>query len=280
MMGQDLVRPDPDRHGALRMTDAARPILRGEEAVHLREDVKEATERSRSKRHQPALPEEDRPLWEALRTLRKALADPAHDRHRLRLLIKRARYGDEAYPQLDHAGKKLQRLLKKAQSDLGDWHDRLQWLLQDAQARLAARRADRLASLQAELGGKGVKATAVDLDVQSGASITSVPTGTGWSCTPSGGYPLSSGNVTCTRTGTLASGASASVLTVPAVSNVNGTVTAAFAIDGIKPDNSAMPDGNTSNNTTSADVTSTSGADVSITKTAASSNVAQGANVV
>ena len=37
---------------------------------------------------------------------------------------------------------------------------------------LAARRADRLASLQAELGGKGVKATAVDLDVQSGASIT------------------------------------------------------------------------------------------------------------
>jgi NAD(P)-dependent dehydrogenase (short-subunit alcohol dehydrogenase family) len=36
---------------------------------------------------------------------------------------------------------------------------------------LAARRADRLASLQAELGGKGVKATAVDLDVQSGASI-------------------------------------------------------------------------------------------------------------
>lgn len=37
---------------------------------------------------------------------------------------------------------------------------------------LAARRADRLASLQAELGGKGVKATAVDLDVQSGASIS------------------------------------------------------------------------------------------------------------
>jgi ATP-dependent DNA helicase RecQ len=30
MMGRDLVRPDPDRHGALRMTDAARPILRGE----------------------------------------------------------------------------------------------------------------------------------------------------------------------------------------------------------------------------------------------------------
>ena len=36
---------------------------------------------------------------------------------------------------------------------------------------LAARRADRLASLQAELEKKGVKATAVDLDVQSGKSI-------------------------------------------------------------------------------------------------------------
>jgi CHAD domain-containing protein len=72
----------------------------------------------------------DKRLDKQWRKLRKALADPAHDRHRLRLLIKRARYGDEAYPQLEHAGKKLQRLLKKAQSDLGDWHDRLQWLLQ------------------------------------------------------------------------------------------------------------------------------------------------------
>ena len=116
--------------------------------------------------------------------------------------------------------------------------------------------------------------------VPAGASITSVPTGTGWSCTPSGGYPLSSGNVTCTRTGTLASGASASVLTVPAVSNVNGTVTAAFAIDGIKPDTSAMPDGNTANNTATVDVSSTAGADVSITKTRNIANVAVGSNVV
>lgn len=65
--------------------------------------------------------------------LQKALEDPAHDRHRLRLLIKRVRYGDEAYPQLNHAGKSLNRLLKRAQDDLGDWHDRLQWLLQAEQ---------------------------------------------------------------------------------------------------------------------------------------------------
>ncbi|HGM5581270.1 TPA: CHAD domain-containing protein [Pseudomonas putida] len=80
----------------------------------------------------------DKRLHKQWRKLEAAIDDPAHDRHRLRLLIKRVRYGDEAYPQLGHAGKKLQRLLKKAQGDLGDWHDRLQWLLQvPSQADLA-----------------------------------------------------------------------------------------------------------------------------------------------
>ncbi|MBH3459132.1 MULTISPECIES: CHAD domain-containing protein [Pseudomonas] len=72
----------------------------------------------------------DKRLRKQWRKLEAAIDDPAHDRHRLRLLIKRVRYGDEAYPQLRHAGKKLQRLLKQAQGDLGDWHDRVQWLLQ------------------------------------------------------------------------------------------------------------------------------------------------------
>jgi ATP-dependent DNA helicase RecQ len=39
MMGRDLLRPDPERHGALRMTDAARPILRGEARITLRRDT-------------------------------------------------------------------------------------------------------------------------------------------------------------------------------------------------------------------------------------------------
>lgn len=72
----------------------------------------------------------DKRLEKQWNKLAEALQDPAHDRHRLRLLIKRVRYGDQSYPQLEHAGKKLQRLLKKAQGDLGDWHDHLQWLLQ------------------------------------------------------------------------------------------------------------------------------------------------------
>ena len=120
----------------------------------------------------------------------------------------------------------------------------------------------------------------ISFTVPAGALITAAPSGSGWSCTPSSGYPLSSGNVSCTRSGTLANGATTSVLTVPAVSNVNGTVTAAFAVAGRKPDSATMPDGDLTNNTVTVDVASNAGADVSVTKTAASSNVAQGANVV
>jgi len=39
MMGHDLIRPDPVRHGALRMTDAALPILRDEAKITLRRDT-------------------------------------------------------------------------------------------------------------------------------------------------------------------------------------------------------------------------------------------------
>lgn len=65
--------------------------------------------------------------------LRKAIADPAHDRHRLRLLIKRVRYAAEAYPALSHQPKKMQSRLKAAQGELGNWHDHLQWLAQAGQ---------------------------------------------------------------------------------------------------------------------------------------------------
>ncbi|CAN7249844.1 IPTL-CTERM sorting domain-containing protein [Acidovorax sp. LjRoot117] len=121
----------------------------------------------------------------------------------------------------------------------------------------------------------------ISFTVPAGASVTAAPSGGGWTCTPSAGYPLASGaSVACTRAATLANGATSSVLTVPAVSNVNGTVTAAFAVAGIKPDNSAMPDGDASNNTVSADVTSASGADVQISKSApGGTNVALGSDV-
>lgn len=61
--------------------------------------------------------------------LAKALLDPAHDRHRLRLLVKRLRYAAEAYPPLAGFSGRARMRLKHAQSALGDWHDHWQWLL-------------------------------------------------------------------------------------------------------------------------------------------------------
>jgi len=73
----------------------------------------------------------------------EAVHDPAHDRHRLRLLIKRARYGAEAYPQLSRIRASMRDELKRAQDDLGHWHDLLQWLAQaEKQADLAPLVAD------------------------------------------------------------------------------------------------------------------------------------------
>ena len=74
MMGRDLVRPDPDRHGALRMTDAARPVMRGEASVTLRRDtVVAAGEREPVVRAQVA--EEDAGLLALLKAKRRALAE-------------------------------------------------------------------------------------------------------------------------------------------------------------------------------------------------------------
>ncbi len=74
MTGHDLIRPDPERHGAFRMTEAARPILRGEAAITLRRD----TIRTAAKPVVKALvSDEDAPLLSALKAKRRALAEAA-----------------------------------------------------------------------------------------------------------------------------------------------------------------------------------------------------------
>ncbi|MGD9862103.1 MAG: DNA helicase RecQ [Pseudodonghicola sp.] len=76
MMGRDLVRPDPERHGALKMTDAALPILRGEAAITLRKDaLRRAAERRPAVR--ALVSDEDAPLLSALKAKRRALAEAA-----------------------------------------------------------------------------------------------------------------------------------------------------------------------------------------------------------
>ncbi|WP_170364069.1 DNA helicase RecQ [Ruegeria arenilitoris] len=75
MMGHDLVRPDPERHGALRMTEASKPILKGEAQITLRKDtLRKATRRPAVKM---MVSEEDAPLLSALKAKRRALAEAA-----------------------------------------------------------------------------------------------------------------------------------------------------------------------------------------------------------
>lgn len=74
MSGRDLVRPDSERHGALRMTEAARPVLRGEESVMLRKPAPVSGVKFTAK---ALVAEEDAPLLSALKAKRRALAEAA-----------------------------------------------------------------------------------------------------------------------------------------------------------------------------------------------------------
>lgn len=75
MMGLDFVRPDPSRHGALRVTEKAHPVLRGEAKVTLRRDT---IQKARSRPVAKALvSDEDAPLLSALKARRRALAEAA-----------------------------------------------------------------------------------------------------------------------------------------------------------------------------------------------------------
>ena len=74
MMGYDLIRPDMERHGAFRMTQKARPLLRGEEMIELRQDtlIKSRSSRTPVK---AMVADEDEPLLSALKAKRRALAE-------------------------------------------------------------------------------------------------------------------------------------------------------------------------------------------------------------
>jgi len=77
MMGRDLVRPDRDRHGALVMTEAARPVLRGAVPVRLRRDAVAAQART-GPVAKALVSDDDAPLLSALKAKRRALAEAAN----------------------------------------------------------------------------------------------------------------------------------------------------------------------------------------------------------
>ena len=77
LLGLDLVRPDPERHGAFRLNDAARPILRGEAPLTLRADTVRRSAARPDRAPLTQVAEEDEGLLSALKAHRRALADAA-----------------------------------------------------------------------------------------------------------------------------------------------------------------------------------------------------------
>ena len=75
-----LARVDPDRHGALVVTPEARPLLRGERRLELREEARAPRKPARERKPRPTgweIGAADEGLWQALKECRMALADEA-----------------------------------------------------------------------------------------------------------------------------------------------------------------------------------------------------------
>ncbi len=117
MLGHDLVRPDPQRHGALRMTDKALPILRDEARIDLRRDSIAKAGSSRRPAVKAMVSEEDAPLLSALKAKRRAFAEAAkapayvifNDRTLIEMAEKRPQTLDEMAQISGVGAKKLER---------------------------------------------------------------------------------------------------------------------------------------------------------------------------
>jgi len=84
LIARGLLAVDVDGHGSVVLTEASRPVLRGEQPLHFRHlskaTAKGASGKSRSGKRSKApiaISDSDQPLWEALRALRKQLSELA-----------------------------------------------------------------------------------------------------------------------------------------------------------------------------------------------------------
>jgi len=75
MMGHDLIRPDAERYGALRITEKALPILRGEQNITLRLDTINSAKGNPSVK--TLISDEHAPMLTALKAKRRVLAEAA-----------------------------------------------------------------------------------------------------------------------------------------------------------------------------------------------------------
>lgn len=76
LIARGLLNVDLEAHGSLRLTETSRPVLRGEQALHLRKLVKAGKAKSRNRKTAGASGKlADDTLWQALRKLRTQLAE-------------------------------------------------------------------------------------------------------------------------------------------------------------------------------------------------------------
>ncbi|MEE7626284.1 DNA helicase RecQ [Methylobacter sp. Wu8] len=75
LVARGLVAVDFDRFGALQLTESCRPILRGEQQLMLRKDLKAEKIKGSKRENRQFAKTDDTLLWNALRAKRKMLAD-------------------------------------------------------------------------------------------------------------------------------------------------------------------------------------------------------------
>ncbi|WP_041389265.1 DNA helicase RecQ [Spiribacter salinus] len=75
LLAHGLLAPDPNGHGGLQLTDACRPVLRGETRIELREDALPTRQRPSHQRIEAADVAADPDTWATLRAERRRLAE-------------------------------------------------------------------------------------------------------------------------------------------------------------------------------------------------------------
>lgn len=80
LVSRGYIYADMDSFGAFKLTDKCRPLLRGEESIELRKDNTQLSKKQNARKSSKVkakanVPEHAEPLWQALRALRKTLAD-------------------------------------------------------------------------------------------------------------------------------------------------------------------------------------------------------------
>ncbi len=74
LIARNLLSVDVEGHGSLRLSEACRPVLRGEQTLMLRKDILKQKTTAKQRKSKTFVSDNDVPLWEALRECRMRLA--------------------------------------------------------------------------------------------------------------------------------------------------------------------------------------------------------------